>query len=59
MNKPLNPHGVSAIVQQGDDVEVRYSDGKEPVLVVGSTTSKVLKQIQTLKMRENPDARTI
>lgn len=51
MKTELNPHGVSAIVQQGDDVEVRYSDGKKPVIITGSTTSKVLKDIQAMKMR--------
>jgi hypothetical protein len=51
MNTKINPHGIAAIVQQGEDVEVRYSDGKEPVLLTNTTTTKVLVDVQKMKMR--------
>lgn len=52
----LNPHGIAAIVQQGDDVEVRYADGKEPVLITNTSTLKVLNDIQTIRQREKEEA---
>lgn len=31
------------------DVEIRYGDGKKPVLIKGTTTSQVLREIERQK----------
>lgn len=48
----LDNHAIAAVVQKDGKTVVRYTDGKEPVVVEGATTSQVM--VQMLK-RENDE----
>lgn len=49
-----NPHNVIAVVPVNEtDVQVRYGDGKKPVILKNTTTSQVFRQIEEAKAGES------
>lgn len=49
-----NPHNVIAVKPVNEtDVEVRYGDGKKPVILKNTTTSAVMRQISEAKAKES------
>ncbi len=49
-----NVHNIIAIKPINEtDVEVRYGDGKRPVILTNTTTSAVARQIEAAKMIES------
>lgn len=50
-----NIHNIIAVKPlNATDVEVRYGDGKKPVILRNTTTSSVLRQVEEVKAKESP-----
>jgi len=49
-----NPHNIIAVKPINEtDVEVRYGDGKKPVILKNTTTSSVMRQVERAKASES------
>ena len=49
-----NVHNIIAVKPINEtDVEVRYGDGKRPVILKNTTTSQVMRQVESAKMGES------